>query len=239
MEQKRKEEKKQNLKKTILKIAVILISLAIVAGVCYAFYPLLKTLSTKEGRLSFRDKVNSMGFKGFLLLYLLETVQILLVVIPGEPIELLYGMCYGSIKGAIYLTISVFINTLIVYYVVKKFGKKVLYFFFSKEKIDKFEGEKIVNKKNRIEDILALLFFLPGTPKDMLLYIGAFLPINKWTLVLISTFARFPSVISSTIAGAGITQNNFKVTIIAYAITAIIALAVTLYDNYKNKKLQK
>ena len=226
----------QNKKrKIVLKITVIILSILAVALVCYAFFPLLKNINTEEGRLSFKAKVNSMGLKGFLLLYLLETVQILFVVIPGEPIELLYGMCYGSIKGAIYLTITVFLNTIIVYYIVKKFGRKVLDFFFSEEKIKKFEQKEIFNRKDKIEHILTLLFFLPGTPKDMLLYIGAFLPISKWKFICISTFARFPSVITSTIAGSGITNNNLKVTIVTYIITGMLALIITLFDR-KNKK---
>ena len=226
----------QNKKrKIVLKITVIILSILAVALVCYAFFPLLKNINTEEGRLSFKAKVNSMGLKGFLLLYLLETVQILFVVIPGEPIELLYGMCYGSIKGAIYLTITVFLNTIIVYYIVKKFGRKVLDFFFSEEKIKKFEQKEIFNRKDKIEHILTLLFFLPGTPKDMLLYIGAFLPISKWKFICISTFARFPSVITSTSAGSGITNNNLKVTIVTYIITGMIALIITLFDR-KNKK---
>lgn len=225
----------QNKKrKIVLKITVIILSILAVALVCYAFFPLLKNINTEEGRLSFKAKVNSMGLKGFLLLYLLETVQILFVVIPGEPIELLYGMCYGSIKGAIYLTITVFLNTIIVYYIVKKFGRKVLDFFFTEEKIEKFEQKEIFNREDKIEHILTLLFFLPGTPKDMLLYIGAFLPISKWKFICISTFARFPSVITSTIAGSGITNNNLKVTIVTYIITGIIALIITLFDR-KNK----
>lgn len=226
---------KQNKKrKIVLKITVIILSILVVALVCYAFFPLLKNINTEEGRLSFKAKVNSMGLKGFLLLYLLETVQILFVVIPGEPIELLYGMCYGSIKGAVYLTITVFLNTIIVYYIVRKFGRKVLDFFFTEEKIEKFEQKEIFNREDKIEHILTLLFFLPGTPKDMLLYIGAFLPISKWKFICISTFARFPSVITSTIAGSGITNNNLKVTIVTYIITGIIALIITLFDR-KNK----
>ena len=229
----------QNKKrKIVLKITVIILSILAVALVCYAFFPLLKNINTEEGRLSFKAKVNSMGLKGFLLLYLLETVQILFVVIPGEPIELLYGMCYGSIKGAIYLTITVFLNTIIVYYIVKKFGRKVLDFFFSEEKIKKFEQKEIFNRKDKIEHILTLLFFLPGTPKDMLLYIGAFLPISKWKFICISTFARFPSVISSTLAGANIAVGDWKLGIILYAIIVIaVAILAFIYQKFDKEKI--
>lgn len=215
---------KKSTKKIILKISIILISIIAIGIVCYAFFPLMKELVTTEGRLEFKNKISEMGFSGFMLLYLLEAVQMLLVVIPGEPIEILYGMCYGSILGAIYITITVFINTIIVYYIVKKVGRKILVFYFSEEKVKKVEESRLLNDPKKVEYLMTILFFLPGTPKDLLLYIGALLPINKWKFILISTFVRFPSVITSTIAGDGITSDNFYLTIGIYVVTAIVLL---------------
>ena len=74
---------------------------------------------------------------------------------------------------------------------------------------------------------MIILFLIPGTPKDLLTYIGAILPINPIKFILISTFVRFPSVISSTLAGANIASGNFKSMIIVYVVTIIItALAI-------------
>lgn len=224
-------------KKKILKIITIIISISILVIVVLAFLPTMKTLATNEGRLSFKDKIGSMGIQGFLLLFLLESIQILLVVLPGEPIEILYGMCYGSILGAVYLTIAVFINTIIVYYVVHKYGRRVFVFFFSEEKMEKIEKSKLLNNPAKIEYLMMFLFFLPGTPKDLLLYIGALLPIDKKKFILISTFVRFPSVITSTIAGDGITSNNITLTVAIYAIMAVVlCLVILILSKTKNKK---
>ena len=40
---------------------------------------------------------------------------------------------------------------------------------------------------------LFLLFFIPGTPKDVLIYLGPFLPVRPHAFFLISTLARIPS----------------------------------------------
>ena len=88
-----------------------------------------------------------------------------------------------------------------------------------------------------IEFIIFLLFLIPGTPKDLLTYVGCILPINPLKFILISTIARFPSVISSTIAGENLAVANWKMAAIAYSVTfaivGIIILVIRIFD--KNK----
>ena len=223
-------------KKTVLKLLTIIISLTVLIFVVWEFYPLMKTLITQEGRGQFKQRISEMGFKGLVILYLIEAVQMIFVILPGEPIEILYGMCYGSIGGAVLLTLAVFINTVIVYELVEKFGRKVLVFFFSEEKIKKVENSKLFKNKSKIEYIMVLLFFPPGTPKDLLLYIGPLLPIEKKKFIIISTFVRFPSVITSTIAGSNIVEGNLWITIGVYVFTALMIALVMLWQNRKKQK---
>ena len=75
---------------------------------------------------------------------------------------------------------------------------------------------------------MALLFFIPGTPKDLLVYIGALLPIKPMHFILISTFARFPSIISSTMVGNSLTKGEWIISLIIYGITFVIT-AIGIY----------
>lgn len=87
---------------------------------------------------------------------------------------------------------------------------------------------------------MIILFLIPGTPKDLLVYIGGLLPINPLRFILISTFARFPSVISSTIVGSRLAQGDIKTSAIVYAvtflITAIVLAIINLFDKDKETK---
>lgn len=222
-------------RKTVLKIITIIISLAILSIVCIEFYPLMKEIATPEGKIAFKNKIKSMGIWGVIILFLIESAQMIFVILPGEPVEVLYGMCYGGIWGAVLLTLAVFINTIIVYLIVKKYGKKTIDFLFSKEKVAKIENSKLFQKPKNLEYIMMLLFFLPGTPKDLLLYIGALLPIDAKKFILISTFVRFPSVITSTIAGEKLVEGNIGITIAIYVVTALIILPIMFLP----KKFQK
>lgn len=228
-------------KKKIVNFIVLAMVIAIFVLAIIYLAPIMKDISTKEGQIAFKEKIESLGILGFLMLFGLELAQIFFVVIPGEPLEILAGMCYGIIGGTIFITASVFIITVLIFFTVKKFGRKFVEESFGKEKIDKIENSKILKNPKKIEIIMTILFFIPGTPKDLLVYIGGLLPIKPLRFILISTFARFPSVISSTIAGAGLVTGNIKVSIISYAvtfaITAIILILVNVFD--KNKETQE
>mgnify|MGYP005771318561 FL=1 len=204
--------------KYVLMIVVILV----IIGLIVYLFPVVRNLSTPEGKIEFKNQVSSMGILGYLALFGLQFAQIFLIIIPGEPIEVLAGMCYGGIGGTIFITVSVFIITTIIFFTVRKLGRRFVYSFCSKEKIEKIENSKLFKNEKKIEWIMLILFLIPGTPKDLLVYIGGLLQLKPLKFILISTFARLPSVVSSTFAGSSIAGGNWKFSIIIYAVTFIL-----------------
>ena len=132
--------------------------------------------------------------------------------------------------------LGAFVSSFIIFFAVRKFGRNFIYAFVSKEKIEKVEQSKIFSNQRRLDLILFILFLIPGTPKDLLVYIGGLLPIKPMKFLLISTFARFPSIVSSTIAGSNLIAGNWAVVIATYLITFLIA-ALIIYMFNKNEKV--
>lgn len=227
-------------KRKVINLIIIAIIIIIFALAIVYLAPIMKDISTKEGQILFKEKIDNLGILGLIMLFGLEVAQIFFVVIPGEPLEILAGMCYGSIGGTIFITFSVFITTTILFFLVRKYGRKFVYESFKKEKIDKIENSKILKDPKKVERIMIILFLIPGTPKDLLVYIGGLLPIRPLRFILISTFARFPSVISSTIAGSKLVQGDIKTSAIVYGVTflatAIILAIINIFDKNKETK---
>ena len=219
-------KKKENIK-TIRTLSTIGI-LIVLAIFIWKLAPFIKDITTTEGQIAFKEKIGSMGFGGILLLFGIQVLQILLVILPGEPFEVLAGMCYGALGGTLFITISVFITTTIIFFTVRKLGKKYLYNFFKKEKVDKFMKNKMLKNPRNLNIVLFILFFLPATPKDLLVYMGGLLPIKPLRFILISTLARFPSVITSTMVGANISKGNWEISLIIYGVTFVVA-AISIY----------
>ena len=230
---------KNQKKIKIIKITLTAIILIVLAIFFWKIAPFMKDLSTTEGQIAFRNKINSMGFLGLLLLFSLQVLQILLVVLPGEPFEVLAGMCYGTWGGWLFITLSVLITTIIIFFSVRKLGKKYLYNFFKKEKVEKIMSSKLLKNETNLEMVLCLIFLLPGTPKDLFVYIGGLLPVKPLRFILIATLVRFPSVITSTMVGANITKGNWKISLLIYLLTfeAVAISMVILKIKDKNKEI--
>lgn len=215
--------KNKNTLKFIKIIILILVIITCIELIAYLF-PVMKNLSTHEGQIAFKEKVQNSGLYGMLMLLGLQFAQIFLVIIPGEPLEILAGMCYGAIGGTIFTFFSVAVTTSIIFGLVRKFGKKFIYESFDRAKIDKIENSKIFQNPKNIELILGVCFAITGAPKDILVYIGGLLPIKPLRFILIATFCRLPSVVSSTIVGEYFSEGNWKVSMIVYGITFVITI---------------
>lgn len=222
-------------KKKILKLLLTILSVVLFIGLIIYLLPVMKDLLTQQGRLAFKERLDGMGAGKFWVLFALEIAQILLVVLPGEPLEILAGMCFGTVGGTIFIMATVCLTTTIIFLLVRKFGRAYVEEFFSKEKIDKIENSKFFKDSKNIEIIMTILFIIPGTPKDLLVYIGGLLPIKPVRFILISTFARFPSVITSTLMGASLLNGNIKFSIIIYIVTFLITLIFIFIVNKFDK----
>ena len=219
-------EKKKSLK--IFKIILFTIVVIILTIITIYLFPVMRNLSTKEGQIAFKEKVTNSGTIGMLLLFVIQISQIFLFILPGEPIEILAGMCYGWIWGTIFIMVSSAIIASLIFMLVRKIGKQFVYDFSDEERIKKMENSKLFKNQKKIEIVLFILFLIPGTPKDLLTYLSGLLPIKMSRFIVLSTIARIPSIVTSTIAGANIAVGDWRKAIILYILIVVI-VAIVLY----------
>ena len=165
----------------------------------------------------------------------IQVLQIIVAFLPGEPIEIVMGVFYGSIGGLFTCLLGILIGSILVYLLSKYIGKPFVKLFID---IDDLEKYKFLRNTKKVELTVFILFFIPGTPKDALTYLAPFVPIKPKKFFVISTIARIPSVITSTILGDQIIKGNYLIAIIVFIITAIISIAGILFSNYYIKRKQ-
>ena len=219
------------------KYILLIIVLVLIIGLIIYLFPVIGNLRTPEGQVNFKNQIDNMGVLGYLALFGLQFAQIFLIIIPGEPIEFLAGMCYGGVGGLIFITVSACIISTIIFFTVRKYGRRFVYSFCSEERIKKIENSKLFKNPKKIEYIMILLFVIPGTPKDLLVYIAGLLPLKPLRFILISTFARFPSVMSSTFAGSSLVKGDWKISLIIYGATfLIVAILIFIVNKFDKDK---
>jgi uncharacterized membrane protein YdjX (TVP38/TMEM64 family) len=189
-----------------------------------------------EDPAQFQALVDSYGIGSRLIFIGMVVLQVVVAFIPGEPIELAAGYAFGFIEGTLLTLAGFLIGSLLVFLLVKKFGVKLVEVFFSADKINFFSFLKNPKKTKAIAFILMLI---PGTPKDLLTYFVGLTDMKLGTFLLISLVGRLPSVLSSTVGGHLLGDENYMGAIWLYAITGAVSLAGLLTYNAIIKRKQE
>lgn len=223
--------KKINLKKIKLtkKQIKILILSGIFALLCLAlviiFWPQIKTLKDPKTQENFSNWVESFGSWGVLVLVLIQILQVIVFIIPGELVEVVSGMLYGTIGGYLICTIGIIIATMIAYILYYFLGKK-----FIKKVVDDETIAKVSKNNTKAEVLIFFALLLPGIPKDVFIYVAPHAKIPFIKFIILSTIARFPSIISSNIMGDSIISGHFKLSIIVMIISGIVAILGIIFN---------
>ncbi len=229
MEEKRKKENKGPSAKEIFKAAIPFIIFAILIVILtLIFLPEIKKLATPEGQEQFKEYIDGIGVLGWFLTLGIQLLQIFVALIPGEPVELMLGYIWGPWLGTFTCLLGIFIGTVCIYLLVKRFGRPFVSKIVGERDITKY---KFLNDPKKIDLTVFILFFIPGTPKDALTYIAPLAPISPVKYILIATFARIPSIVTSTILGDSIKEGNYIMAIIVFAVTAIISVLGIVFGN--------
>ena len=232
------EEKRFNIdvKKLLIDAIPIIVFLVILGILTVVFWPYVQRLATPEGREEFKLWVDSLGFYGWMITLGIQLLQIFVAFIPGEAIELMLGYVWGPLLGTFTCFLGIFIATLTIYFLVRRFGMKFITRMIGTDDLTKY---KFLSDKNKVELTIFILFFIPGTPKDPLTYVAPLAPISPWKYLLIATFARFPSVITSTILGDRIAEGDYLMAVIVFVVTALISVSGIILGNKFIKAKQK
>ena len=189
----------------------------------------------------FRTYVESFGPAAPLIFLGAQMLQIFLPLLPGEVMEISAGVLFGAVKGTLLCLLGIVVASAAVFWLVRRFGRSVLDLYFD---VDKLYETKLFSSEERIKRLLFLLFFIPGTPKDLFTFIA---PLSRVTLsefLWISMIARIPSVVSSTVGGHFLVAGDYLSAAVVFAVTGVLSLlGIVVYkrllQKYRAKKSEK
>lgn len=192
--------------------------------------PMIEFVSEPQ---KFRDFVDQRGIFGRIIFVFMVAFQVLIALIPGEPLEIGAGYAFGAIEGTLLSVLGITIGSMVVFWLVRRFGIKLVEVFFS---IEKIRSLNILKNKKKTEFLIFLFFFLPGTPKDLLTYFVGLTDIKFKKFVLIVSLARLPSIITSTVGGSFLGGKKYVFAIIVFAVTILISSCGWAIYNYLRKR---
>ena len=218
---KRKRERAQLTeahKKKIYLFAIV-VALLFIAAVGYLVgKPMVEFVREPE---RFRAWVDSSGFVSRVIFVGMVVFQLIIALIPGEPLEMGAGYAFGALEGTILCIIGCVIGSALVFLFVRRFGVKLVEVFFPREKI---RSLRFLQDSRRLNLLTFIVFFIPGTPKDLLSYFIGLTDMKLGTWLCITAVARIPSIVTSTVTGDALGLKDYQFALIAFGVTLALSL---------------
>ena len=204
---------------------------SITALLCWEYLPgLLAWLADARAVRAF---VSDHAFVSRLAMLGINIVQVLLAFLPGEPVELASGYAFGFWEGTALCLVASGLATSAIYWATRRWGWKLVGLFFDRSLFDRFSWLK---SAKRLELIMLIVFLIPGTPKDFLTYFAGLTNMRFLPVVLIATFGRIPSIVTSTIAASAVGSGNWPLvacTLVASAF--LLAVGGLMYRRLRSR----
>lgn len=184
----------------------------------------------------FQNWLDRFGAFDEIIFIIVRAVQTVIKFIPAEPLEIGSGYAWGAIPGMIYCMIGNMIGTLVIIFLVKKYGEKIINFFLPTKK------HVLISMFKNNEKVYLFLFFLyliPGSPKDGFTYLIGILPVRVVPFLIVTGIARIPSVLSSTLCGSTLADQQYMLSVAIFVATAVLAVAGTILYKAYTKKYSK
>ncbi len=185
-----------------------------------------------------RDLILSYGILSYAVGLGLQILQVFVALLPGELIELALGYSFGFLGGTVICLLGIAIATIPVFLLTKRFGIRFVEIFFDRKKI---ESISFLRNQKKLKRLVFLLFFIPGTPKDLLTYFVGLTPLTLTEFLTLTLVARIPSIVTSTASGSLFAEGDYIISAAVFLITGALSIfGLWIYRRMTDKvKLKK
>lgn len=175
---------------------------------------------------AFQAWVDGFGVWGRLIFVGMVFLQVIVALIPGEPIELMAGYTFGFWEGTALAMAGILLGSWVVFGLVRRFGPKLAEIFFPEKEI---KGLSFLKDPKKSGILVFVLMTIPGTPKDLLSYFVGLTPLKTHHWLGIVAVSRIPSLVTSTLSGALAGEENYVLSAAVFVFTLLISAAGLLY----------
>lgn len=219
------------------KTAVSFLKLALFALICIGvpasivlYHPeVIEHFRSLESMNAFLERYHTAGIFVYLLM---QVVQILIPVIPGQALQLAAGYIYHFLLGLILSLLGIAMGTGASFGLSRFLGHDAMILMFGEEKIHSY-----VNKLNskRAYQIIFLLYLMPGFPKDFICFAAGISEIRFLPFLILSLVGRTPALMLSLIIGSMTRAGSYQ----GAVVVAAVALVLCFLFLWKRKALMR
>ena len=212
-------------RKKIIAILKLILLVLIVAGIpAFLYLKYGSGVFSKDTAYSVIDYLRQNRKIAFLLIIGLQIIQVVICVLPGQPIQFAASYMFGVARGYLFSVIGAIIGTTISFYLAKLLGSEAMHLFFGEEKVKEYQ-RRLNSGRGLL--IAFLIYLIPGVPKDLVSYAAGISEMRFKPFLLAATIGRSPAMLGSLLVGHFFGKQNYTAMIIV-TVAVILLLLVCL-----------
>ncbi len=170
------------MRKIITFITIIGIGVAIL----FFYYSFKNNLFSDPKVL--KEFIKSFGVFGVAIFILLQIIQPIIPIIPGGLSDVAGILMYGNFLGLLYVSLGLVIGELILFLLVRRYGKSILQSLLSEKSIRKVDNFT-TNGKVTMQKLIIVIFLIPFGPDDLICIAAGLSDISLkryfWTIAIL------------------------------------------------------
>lgn len=231
------EEQIQAARRRLIGIAVLIPLVALMVWlivIAWQFMDQFSGGSTTEQIQAFSDYLDQFGSFSWIIMIVIEMVQIVIAVVPGGITETAAGFLFGPVGGTLLSIVAIFLAYSLVFVLVKRFGLKLVALFIDPKKIDEI---KFINNETKLRRTVFILYLIPALPKDTFTYFFSLTRIHWRDFITLSVIGRLPTLVATICFGWQLSEGQWwQAVVIVIAIFSCSLGGMFWYSRYTKRK---
>ena len=171
------------------------LAVAIIALAVRFARPVYEFMSNEQAVQLWLDRLGPWGPLGVIVL---NTLQVVIAIIPGYAMQIAAGFLYGFPLGAVYGGLGMTLGGLIAMSLARAYGRPLVVRMIGATRMERWQDV------TRFNSLSIWVFMMIGPFGDVPYYIAGLTKAPIWKIMIVAVTVRIPSVIVAAAVGAGL-----------------------------------
>lgn len=195
---------------------------------------ILKTVFTKDlSNDQIQEMLAEIGWRGYITVAILSMLQVLIMVLPAEPVQVVAGLTFGFPIGVAACMAGVIIANATIFFSYKIFGEKIRKYFDKKIDIDLENA----GSNGKVAAAILILYFLPAIPYGIICFLAANMRMKYPRFLLITTIGALPSVCIGVGLGHIALESSWMLSVGIFLVLIVIIALIMIKREYFIEKI--
>ena len=212
---------------TFIGFVIVLVGLLFLAFGGENFIIVKDLFNANLSQEEIQESLSGLGWTAYLAFGILSMLQVLLTVVPAEPIQVMAGVTFGLWRGALVCIAGIMVGNTLMYLAHKLFGNRMDE-YFDENKSSDFDF-KTAASSSKVAMIIIILSCLPAIPYGIICLFAASLNVKYPKYLLLTTIGFIPSVFVDVALGHVAIASSWIISLVVF----VIIIAVLIVMNKK------